>query len=162
MELDSLGAAPSGRRPRRMGRWILLALLVAGAGYYAWRRSAHAAIAEGAAAEPKRSVPLRRVVPESVRVRVEILNATDTRGLARQAMFALRDAGFDVVSFGTTSERQDSTLVLDRSGHPEWAALAVKALGEARMESRPDSSRYLDLTILIGKRWTLPSEPFHP
>lgn len=160
MELDSLAAPP--RRPRRIGRWILLALLVAGAGYYGWRRSAHTAITDGAAAEPKRSLPVRRVVPESVRVRVEVLNATDTRGLARQAMFALRDAGFDVVSFGTTSERQDSTLVLDRSGHPEWAALAVKALGEARAESRPDSSRYLDLTILIGKRWALPSEPFHP
>ncbi len=97
-------------------------------------------------------------------MRVEVLNASGTRGLARQAMFAMRDAGFDVVSFGNASaaETQDSSLVLDRSGHPAWAALAVTALGAARAESRPDSSRYLDLTILIGRRWTSPSESLHP
>lgn len=101
-------------------------------------------------------------MPESVHVRVEVLNAAGTKGLARQAMFAMRDAGFDVVSYGNATESQDSSLVLDRSGHADWAALAVKALGAARAEARPDTSRYLDLTILIGRRWTPPGEPLHP
>ena len=72
--------------------------------------------------------PIGRVVPDTTRITVEVLNATDTRGLARQAMFALRDAGFDVVFHGNTAERRDSTEILDRSGHASWAALAAKAM----------------------------------
>lgn len=106
--------------------------------------------------------PVGRVVPEGTRIRVEVLNATDTPGLARQAMFAMRDAGFDVVYFGTSSERTDSSLVLDRTGHPEWAALAVRALVTAKSEARPDSARYLDLTLLVGRSWTPPHKPLHP
>ncbi len=105
---------------------------------------------------------MRRVVPEGTRIRVEVLNATETRGLARRAMQAMRDAGFDVVYFGNTKERSDSSVVLDRSGHPQWAALAAKTLQGARVESNPDTSRYLDLTILIGSRWLPPPDLFHP
>jgi hypothetical protein len=101
-------------------------------------------------------------VPEGTRITVEVLNATDTRGLARQAMFALRDAGFDVVLHGNTPERRDSTEVLDRSGHPDWAALAATAMRGARVSQQPDSSRFLDLTILVGRNWTPPSLPLHP
>ena len=42
------------------------------------------------------------------------------------------------------------------------AHLAAKALGGARIEMRPDSSRYLDLTILLGTAWRPPAETFHP
>ena len=157
MEFGPLDGRPA-RRPRRIGRWLLLAIAVAGAGAYGlrrarpWRAAARAPVAR----------PVGRVVPESFHVRVEVLNAAGTPGLARHAMFALRDAGFDVVSYGNSKETQDSSLVLDRTGHADWAALAVKALGAARAEARPDTSRYLDLTILIGRRWTPPSEPLHP
>lgn len=99
--------------------------------------------------------------PDGVRIRVQVLNATRTRGLARRATRLLRDRGFDVVEMGTTSDARDSTLVLDRSGHPEWAELVADVMG-ARAESRPDSSRYLDVTVLIGASWRPPSEPFHP
>jgi hypothetical protein len=30
------------------------------------------------------------------------------------------------------------------------------------VESRPDSSRYLDVTVLIGSSWRPPAEPFYP
>src|SRR4051812_9899181 len=70
--------------------------------------------------------PARSAAPDvnaapDTRIRVEVLNATATRGLARRATIQLRDGGFDVVQIGTVSEQRDSTLVLDRSGHPEWA-----------------------------------------
>jgi hypothetical protein len=52
--------------------------------------------------------------------------------------------------------------VLDRSGHPEWAQLVAKALGGARVEAAPDSSRYLDVTVLVGATWLPPGEPFYP
>ncbi|MGH7619046.1 MAG: LytR C-terminal domain-containing protein, partial [Gemmatimonadaceae bacterium] len=82
--------------------------------------------------------------PDSVRVRVQVLNGTATRGLARRATMLLRDRGFDVVEMGTINESRDTTLVLDLSGHPEWAKRVARALGTARIEARADSSRYLD------------------
>jgi hypothetical protein len=100
--------------------------------------------------------------PAGVRIRVEVLNATRVRGLARRATMHLRDRGFDVVNVGTSRDSRDSTLVLDRSGNAEWAALVARALGGARVERAPDSSRYLDVTVLVGATWRPPTEPFYP
>ncbi len=105
---------------------------------------------------------IKRVVPEDTRIRVEVLNGTDTRGLARRATAAMRDAGFDVVSSGNAVERPDSSLVYVRTGNEAWGALAAKALGGARVALRPDTSRYVDLTIVIGSRWRPPTQPFDP
>jgi len=101
-------------------------------------------------------------VPGGVRVTVEVLNATHIHGLARHATLYLRDHGFDVVLSGTVPDQQDTTVVLDRSGHPDWAALAARALGRARAEERPDSLRDVDLTVLLGASWRPPAEPFYP
>jgi hypothetical protein len=100
--------------------------------------------------------------PEGVRVRVEVLNASDTRGLARRATLHLRDRRFDVVYFGTSRPVRNSTVVLDRSGHPEWASLVADALGGVPVESAPDTSRYLDVTVLLGPDWSPPTEPLYP
>ena len=100
--------------------------------------------------------------PAGVRVRVQVLNATSTRGLAQRATGHLRDRGFDVVEIGTNRERMDSTLVLDRSNHPDWATRVAAAMGGANVLSRPDSSRYLDVTVLIGADWRPPPDPFRP
>ena len=100
--------------------------------------------------------------PAGVRVRVEVLNATRTRGLARRATRHLRDRGFDVVLVGTAPDTRDSTVVIDRTGHPDWAALIAEAMGGARIESVPDTSRYLDITVLVGASWRPPAEPFYP
>ncbi|MEO6416096.1 MAG: LytR C-terminal domain-containing protein [Gemmatimonadaceae bacterium] len=96
------------------------------------------------------------------RITVEVLNATKVRGLARRAALALRDKGFDVVSTGTNRDQFDSTQVLDRTGHRDWAVLAAKAMGGGAVLVRPDSSREVDLTVLIGASWRAPSEPFYP
>ncbi len=92
------------------------------------------------------------------------MNATSTRGLARRATMHLRDLGLDVVDVGTSPEQRDSTVVLDRSGHPEWARRVAEALGGkgTRVESRPDPSRYLDVTVLLGRSWRPPAEPLYP
>ena len=99
--------------------------------------------------------------PADVRIRVRVLNATRTRGLARRATRYLRDRGFDVVESGTSRETRDSTLVIDHSHHADWAALVAKAMG-GRVVTRPDSSRYLDVTVLVGASWRPPPEAFHP
>jgi len=139
---------------RRIGLVLVAVLVVIAIGVVAVR----ARWTEGAGGLPGRSVR----APADTRIRVEVLNATKTRGLARRATAYLRDRGFDVVATGTSSEALDSTLVLDRSNHPEWAALVARSLGNARVETRPDSSRYLDVTVLVGTSWRPPAEPFYP
>jgi hypothetical protein len=109
-----------------------------------------------------RPVPSGALLPAGPRVRVEVLNASTVHGLARRATLHLRDEGFDVVQTGTTNERRDSTLILDRTNHPDWAARAARAMGGARIESRPDTLRDVDLTVLIGAGWRPPAEPFYP
>jgi hypothetical protein len=121
-----------------------------------------ATIVRGTRSAPRASYATDVRAPEGARVRVEVLNATRVRGLARRATMHLRDRGFDVVSTGTTQPARDSTLVIDRSNHPQWAALVAKALGATRVESRPDTSRYLDVTVLLGDAWRPPAEPFYP
>ena len=96
------------------------------------------------------------------RVRVQVLNATRVRGLGRRAMLYLRDQGFDVVEVGTTKVVRDTTLVLDRSQHPEWARNVATSFGAAQIETRPDTSRYLDVTVLVGSSWRPPAQPFYP
>lgn len=141
----------------KIGRWILLALVLAGAGFFAWRRYGMG-VDRPLAAGPQTPA---RLVPPGIRIKVEILNATKVKGLARKATMFMRDRGFDVVAVGTTSEQQANTLILDRSHHPEWAALAARAFN-ARVEERPDSLRYLDVTVLVGADWHPPGLPFYP
>lgn len=159
------------KRKRRWGR-IIIALIILGAAIYgAWSlfrvgRQSRFAFWRGASAESQATAPIVNLpvdarAPAGARIKVEVLNATTTKGLARRATLFLRDRGFDVVGSGTTRPPRDSTLVLDRSGHPEWAQLVARALN-ARMESRPDSSRYLDVTVLLGGNWRPPALPFYP
>jgi hypothetical protein len=100
--------------------------------------------------------------PEGVRIRVEVLNASSVQGLARRATFYLRDRGFDVVTSGNSSEKHDSTIVLDRSHNPEWARLVANAMGGAPVAEAADSTRYVDVTVLVGPAWRPPPEPFYP
>ena len=100
--------------------------------------------------------------PEGVRIRVQVLNTTKTRGLARRATRLLRDRGFDVVELGTVGPTMDTTLVLDLSGHPAWADAVAKVMAPAHTRARRDSSRYLDVTVLVGSSWRPPAEPLDP
>jgi hypothetical protein len=106
--------------------------------------------------------PAERRAERGERITVEVLNATRVRGLARRAALTLRDNGFDVVATGTNREQFDSTQILDRTGHRDWASRAAKAMGGGTVLVRPDSSRDVDLTVLIGASWHPPSQPFYP
>lgn len=155
----------------RVVRWVLTGTLLAALGVggllgWRWWRSGRVAPSPGphSAAVGAARVPVAETerAPAGVRIRVQVLNGTDVRGLARRATLMLRDRGFDVVETGNADSSYDTTLVLDRSGHPDWAARVGQAMGGARVEARPDSSRYLDVTVLIGRSWTPPAEPFYP
>jgi hypothetical protein len=99
--------------------------------------------------------------PEGTRIKVEVLNGTRTQGLARRATQYLRSRGFDVVGSGTNIEPRANTVVYNRSSHPEWARLVARALN-ATAVNLPDSSRYLDVTVILGADWRPPPLPFHP
>jgi hypothetical protein len=100
--------------------------------------------------------------PAGVRIRVQVLNTTGRHGLARRATRVLRDQGFDVVDMGNATPMLDTTVVLDRTGHPDWAAAVAKVMKPAASRTERDSSRYLDVTVLLGRTWSPPPEPFNP
>lgn len=142
----------------------LLALVAAGAGIAWWQtRDDLGGEAEKArAALPAVDDTLARP-PANVRVRVRVLNTSGVSGLARRATAHLRDYGFDVVDFA--SGRTDTTAltrIAVHTGHPEWGARLQKALGAGIIETDPDTSRFLDLTVYVGRDWRPPAETLRP
>lgn len=135
---------------------VLLLVVLAGAGMVLRARDTSTPVLEAFHA------PARVRAPEGVRIRVQVLNTTSTRGLARRATRLLRDRGFDVVELGTVGPAIDTTVVLDLSGHPAWADAVAKVMTPAQTRVRPDSSRYLDVAVLIGRTWRPPAEPLYP
>jgi hypothetical protein len=141
----------------KIGRWILLALILIAVGIFAWRRYR---VVKPVEVTPVTVAP-NAVAPRGVRIKVEVLNATTTKGLAKKATTYLRDRGFDVVEVGTSRTQRDKSLVIDRSNHPAWAKLVADALG-AELQEKADSTRYLDVTVLVGGDWRPPPLPFNP
>jgi hypothetical protein len=139
---------------------VVLAVLAAGG----WLLRGREPAAAPRATDPRDILALSDSAraPEGVRVRVEVLNASRVRGLARRATMHLRERGYDVVAVGNAGEQRDSTLVLVRAGEAEWARRVARAMGGAAVEARPDSSRYLDVTVLVGGAWRPPPGPFRP
>jgi len=99
--------------------------------------------------------------PAGARVIVEVLNGTRKAGFGRRATLYLRAMGYDVVAMGNSRGAQDNTVVLDRSHHPQWSARLAAAVHGRSLE-RPDTSRYLDATVVIGNDWTPPPLPLDP
>jgi len=87
------------------------------------------------------------------RVTVEVLNASGRPGLARQGALALRDAGLDVVAFGTADTSVDSTIVLVRRGDRDVGDRVASALNTRRVRQAPDSLPRVDVTVLLGRDW---------
>ena len=139
----------------RYGRIVLALLVLIGLGWGGWR------LLRGSASDLDRYAPADARAPEGTRIKVEVLNGTRTKGLARRATQYLRGRGFDVVGAGTETEARATTVVYDRSSHPEWARLVARALN-ATAVNLPDSSRYLDVTVILGADWRPPPLPFHP
>jgi len=88
------------------------------------------------------------------RVRVEVLNAAGTPGLARAATERLRAQGLDVVYYGNASGfGPDTSWVLDRVGRPEAAERVARALGIERVRTEVDTTLYLDVSVVVARDW---------
>ena len=91
---------------------------------------------------------------QRVRVAVEVLNGAGDRGAARRLTEALREAGFDVKTFGNAADFEyEHTLVLDRSGREGAARSVAQAIGVSEVRADPRPELYLDATIILGKDW---------
>ena len=154
------GKAGGGGRLQTLALFVtLLAVgaLLASLGYGIWQHF-HPPAAPAAAADPAHRPATARA--PAGRVRVQVLNATRTHGLARVATDVLRDRGFDVVETGNgRGFGADSSLVLDRVGNLEMASQVAGALGITRVETRRDSNLMLDVTVVLGNDWRPPSPP---
>ena len=91
------------------------------------------------------------------RVTVEVLNASGRPGLARHGTLALREAGIDVLAFGTADTSVDTTVVLVRRGNREAGERVASALGGAKIRMAPDSLPRVDVTVLLGKTFSVRS-----
>ena len=93
------------------------------------------------------------------RVRVEVLNAGGTPGVARDATAALRDLGLDVVYYGNAENfTEEPSVVLDRVGRSDAARAVADALGIRGIVSEPDSNLFVDVTVRLGPEWAPDAE----
>ena len=94
-------------------------------------------------------------------IQVEVMNGSGTQGLARVGTRTLRRAGVDVVYFGNADTTYDSTRLIVRRGSREPADELRELLGAGKIEVAPDSTRRVDVTVILGKDWEPPKE-LHP
>jgi hypothetical protein len=115
--------------------------------------SAMAGLFAGEPGEPvEMDAPLAAIDGE--RIRVEVLNGAGVSGLARDVTRMLRDLNFDVVFYGNAAGgAQDSSVVLDRTGNADHARRVADALDIAAVRSEPDSTLYLEATVILGADW---------
>jgi LytR cell envelope-related transcriptional attenuator len=92
----------------------------------------------------------------SERIVVEVLNGSGRRGLARTATRVLRQAGFDVVYFGSTGDSVRVTQALARRGDSAAAARVAAALGATRVRVATDTLLRVDVTVLLGSDYRPP------
>ncbi|HEV2670225.1 MAG TPA: LytR C-terminal domain-containing protein [Gemmatimonadales bacterium] len=98
-------------------------------------------------------------------ITVEVLNANGRARDARIGTRLLRRAGIDVVYFGNAPQAGlDSTRIIVRRGTAKVGERVRSALGTGRVEVQLDSTRLLDVSVLLGADFTAAgaSLDFHP
>ncbi len=106
----------------------------------------------GETADPEPGVVDTAPPVSRTRIRVEVRNGAGLPGAAERVTELLRRRGFDVVDFGNADRfDHERTHVLDRVGNPGYAREVAAILQGVPIESAPDSSLYLDVTVMIGR-----------
>jgi methylmalonyl-CoA mutase cobalamin-binding subunit len=109
----------------------------------------------GCRERPRHATPA--ALAGSERIVVEVLNGSGRRGLARVATRVLRQAGFDVVYFGTVGDSIRVTQALARRGDSAAAARVAGALGATRARVAVDTFLRVDVTVLLGDDYKPPA-----
>lgn len=148
----------------RLRSWIgVVVALAAIVGFGVWYFRAPTSVeAPNATAMAMAERDSAGMAPDSVRVRVRVLNGTKISGLARRGTQRLRDYGYDVVDYSTASDTTTQTTVeVDRNSRA-YANRIVKALGGGVVRERDEPSLYYDVTVTLGSDWKPSSQPFRP
>ena len=103
---------------------------------------------------PTNSDDTLTVAPLPRRVEVEVLNGSAAYLGARDASIALRRRGLDVVGFGQAPDslkfRPRSTVFV-RRGDTTGLGRIREFLGAVDVVDRPDESRQVDLSVILGR-----------
>lgn len=147
------------RRKRQEPLWpFLLIVGVVAAGLGLGNLVTGGRDAENAAAALDGAGSGDRVPSPEDRVRVEVLNGSGVPGVAAGATELLRGSGLDVVYFGNDSSfGRDSSVVVDRTGKPGASDAVSMALGIPTVRAEPDTTRLVDVTVLLGSDWSADS-----
>lgn len=155
----SAGGGAKASRLQTLGLFVTLLAVAALVGSLAWGMWEHFHAPARTATTPAPAAGPRPAAPVG-RVRVQVLNATPTHGLARVATNVLRDHGFDVVETGNAPRgTSPESIVIDRVGNLESARQAADALGITHVETRRDPNLLLDVTVMLGSDWRAPAGP---
>ncbi|MDF2521430.1 MAG: cell envelope-related transcriptional attenuator [Clostridia bacterium] len=88
---------------------------------------------------------------EKEQIKIEILNSTDTSGLAGALKKELEEKGYVVEKIGDTKDLTYSySRVVDRKGDKEKLELLSKDSGISIVESDINANHDYDITIIIG------------
>lgn len=107
--------------------------------------------------EPPETTPVTAeiVANPGERVIVQVLNNGGLRGMAAAATEVLREAGFDVVESDNLQPfDRENSVVLARGGRLDMASRVADALAIAGYRDEPDSTVYVDVTVLLGTDWS--------
>ncbi len=140
-------ALTRGSHVRRLGVGVVLLAVGVGVGVWLASNWGPGVSSRNAAGD---SIP----PPVAERVRVEVLNGGGVEGAARAATRILRDGGFDVVTYLNAENFTDGpSVVLDRVGRRRWAEQVGALLGIPGIRNEPDSTRLLEVTVVLGREW---------
>ncbi len=88
---------------------------------------------------------------------IQVLNGTQTRGLAARARAALEAQGFAVASIGDAPERVEKTVVYLRSNKRRFAERVARAIGSGVVViNAPDANPSVDVQIALGGDYAPP------
>lgn len=88
---------------------------------------------------------------EKSKIRVEVLNGTDIRGLAEEVSEFLRKEGFDIVQFGNANNKILETVIIDRADRDlKHARLVQAALKQGKLDFEPHPLQLLEVTVVVG------------
>ena len=89
---------------------------------------------------------------DRARIRVQVRNGSGVSGAAGEVTTFLREAGFDVVDYGNADRFDyERTRIIDRTGSAVAAREIAAMLPGVPIESSPDPTLFLDVTIVIGR-----------
>ncbi|OGS27326.1 MAG: hypothetical protein A2297_05545 [Elusimicrobia bacterium RIFOXYB2_FULL_48_7] len=85
------------------------------------------------------------------KITVEVLNASQSPGIALEVTRKLRDNGFDVINYQNCPTKSKKTTVIDRIGNLRAAQQVAGLMLTEEIFTRYDSKRLVDISVYIGE-----------